>query len=85
MKSIIVLESNQLSVLSIAKISDMSGNLINGNSSLEVDSPMSLTKSVLIHFDNNSEKDCCALYTLINMTNHRPGTEKIQDLYFKVY
>jgi hypothetical protein len=90
MKSIIVLESNQLSVLSLAKISDMSGNLINGiSSSFEVEIPMSLTKSVLIHFVNDSGKDCCALYTLINMINRRTYTSRIYTSrsikrYFKV-
>ena len=66
LKSIASLESNLLTVPSIAKISDESGNIINGPSSLEVDSPMSLTQAVPIRF-TNSGKDYCVLYALLNL------------------
>jgi len=69
-KSIRLLESNRLTVPSLAKISDESGNLIHEASSIQlVDPPMSLTKSVPIRF-MNSGKDYCVLYALLNLIDH---------------
>jgi len=57
---------NLLTVPSLAKISDVSGNLINGISTSKVDTPMSLVESVPIRF-TNSGKDYCVLYALLNV------------------
>ena len=57
---------NLLTVLSLAKTSDESGNLINGMSASIVDIPMSLVDSVPIRF-KNSGKDYCVLYALLNV------------------
>ena len=65
-KSISSLESNILTVPSIPKLSDESGNRTNGPSSFEVDQPMSLAQAVPIRF-TNSGKDYCVLYALLNL------------------
>jgi len=46
---------NLLTVPSLAKISDESGNLINGISTSKVDIPMSLVESVPIRFTNSGK------------------------------
>ena len=66
LKSIAPLESILLTVPSLAKSSDESGNIINGPSSFEVDQPMSLAQAVPIRF-TNSGKDYCVLYALLNL------------------
>ena len=73
LKSIASLESNLLTVPSIAKISDESGNIINGISFFTVETPMSLTQVVPIRF-TNSGKDYCILNALLNLIDHT--TEK---------
>jgi hypothetical protein len=73
LKSIASLKSNLLTVPSLAKISDESGNIINGISSFTVETPMSLTQVVPIRF-TNSGKDYCVLYALLNLIDHT--TEK---------
>jgi len=67
---------NLLTVPSLAKISDESGNLINGMSASIVDIPMSLVDSVPIRF-KNSGKDYCVLYALLNVIDST--TEKHRD------
>jgi hypothetical protein len=79
LKSIASLESNLLTVPSLAKISDESGNIINGPSSLEVDSPMSLAQAVPIRF-TNSGKDYCVLYALLNLIDHTTEKDRLSLL-----
>jgi hypothetical protein len=76
LKSIATLESNLLTVPSLPKSSDESGNLINGMSASIVDIPMSLVDSVPIRF-KNSGKDYCVLYGLLNIIDST--TEKDRD------
>jgi hypothetical protein len=66
---------NLLTVLSLAKISDESGNLINGMSASKVDIPMSLVESVPIRF-TNSGKDYCVLYALLNVIDSTTEADK---------